>query len=125
MGPSSQKPKIFFFENSKRNEGFSFKVRFIFTFLQGSLNPKNMSLLPKSLKIITSAPQLPENKGSFSPDPKNPWGPRLYKLHANHTSNSDFDRTFLPYLGYFLHSTEERVGNHIKLTGSRIARSKL
>ena len=35
-----------------------------------------MSLLPKFLKIIISAPQLPENKKkSFSPDPQNPWGP--------------------------------------------------
>ena len=34
-----------------------------------------MSLLRKSLKIITSAPQLPENKQPFSPDPQNPWGP--------------------------------------------------
>ena len=32
-----------------------------FSILQGSLNPQNISLLPKSLKIITSAPQLPEN----------------------------------------------------------------
>ena len=34
-----------------------------------------MSLLPRSLKIMTSAPQLPENKYPFSPDPQNPWGP--------------------------------------------------
>ena len=34
-----------------------------------------MRLFPKSLKIITSAPQLPENEESFSPDPQNPWGP--------------------------------------------------
>ena len=40
-------------------------------------SPKTMSLLPKSLKIITSAPQLPENKYPFSPDPQNPWGPSI------------------------------------------------
>ena len=33
-----------------------------------------MSLLPSSPKIITSAPQLPENKSQFSPDPLNPSG---------------------------------------------------
>ena len=37
-----------------------------------------MSLLPKSLKTITRAPQLPENKGPFSPDPQNPWGPQQF-----------------------------------------------
>ena len=34
-----------------------------------------MSLLPSSPKIITSAPQLPENKWPFSPDPQNPGDP--------------------------------------------------
>ena len=48
-GAAPQKPKIFFLK-FKRMEGFSFKVRFFFNFLQGSPNPKTMSLLPKSLK---------------------------------------------------------------------------
>ena len=39
-----------FFEKIKQNEGFSFKVRFFFTFLQGSLNPQNYELAPQSLK---------------------------------------------------------------------------
>ena len=45
-------------------KAFPFKVRFFFYFsaVPKSLIPKTMSLLPKSLKIITSAPQLPENK---------------------------------------------------------------
>ena len=34
-----------------------------------------MRLLPKCLKIITNAPQIPENKWSFSPDAQNPCGP--------------------------------------------------
>ena len=43
----------------KRNAGFSFKTRFfkcIFTYLQSSLNSKTMRLLPRLMKIITSAP---------------------------------------------------------------------
>ena len=57
-GGFPQKPKI----KKKRNEGFSFKVRFFLHFCRAPLIPKTMSLLRKSLKIITSAPQLPENK---------------------------------------------------------------
>ena len=34
-----------------------------------------MRFLPRSLKIITSASQLPENKYPLSPDPQNPWAP--------------------------------------------------
>ena len=41
-----QKPKDFL-QKIKRNEGFSFKVRVLFTFLQGSLNPQNYELAPK------------------------------------------------------------------------------
>ena len=47
----------------KLNGSFSFKVRFFRFFLnfcRASLISKTMS--PRSLKIITSAPQLPENK---------------------------------------------------------------
>ena len=36
-----------------------------------------MNLLPKSLKIIKSTPQLSENKKSFSPDPQKTLGPLL------------------------------------------------
>ena len=46
----------------KLHEGFSFKVSFFLPFAGLPKSPKTMSLLPKSLKIITSAPQLPENK---------------------------------------------------------------
>ena len=55
-GASPQKPKIL---KIKRNEGFYLKLIF-FTFFAGL--PKTISLLSNSLKIITSAPQLPENK---------------------------------------------------------------
>ena len=43
--------------------------------------PKIMGLLPSSPKIITSAPQLPENKYPFSPDPQNPWGGTNGKIY--------------------------------------------
>ena len=64
LGASPQKPKIFV---KKSNETKAFPLRwdclnYISYFWQGSLIPKTMSLLPKSLKIITSASQLPENK---------------------------------------------------------------
>ena len=42
---------------------------YILTMLPSS--PKFKSLLPSSLKIIASAPQLPENKWPFSPAPQN------------------------------------------------------
>ena len=45
---------------------------------------------------------------------------RLNKRHANHTSNSGFDRTFMPCMRYFQFTAEQRVGNQITLTGSRI-----
>ena len=65
-----------------------FKVRFsrfFFTFWQVSLNtPKTMSLLPSSPKIITSAPQLPENKTPFSPAPPKPMGPYILKIVMLH-----------------------------------------
>ena len=37
-------------------------------------------------------------------------GGRLYNLNANHTLNSDFDRTFMPSLVCFLFAAEQRVG---------------
>ena len=39
-----------------------------------------MSLLPKPMKIITSAPQIPENKWPFSSDPQNPSGAPIIKI---------------------------------------------
>ena len=48
----------------KWNDGFSFKVRvheLIFTFLQGSQNPKKYKFAPQIPEIITSAAQLHEN----------------------------------------------------------------
>ena len=33
-----------------------------------------------------------------------------YKLHANHTSNSDFDRTVMPCLGYYFFPAEPEWG---------------
>ena len=33
-----------------------------------------------------------------------------YKLHSNHTSNSDFDRTVVPCLGYYLIPAEREWG---------------
>ena len=54
---------------------------FILLFGKAPHIPKIMSLLPSSPKIITSAPQLPENeKKTFSPDPQNPGGPELVAL---------------------------------------------
>ena len=47
------------FEKIKQNEGLSFKVRFCFPFLQGSLNPPNYEL----------APQISENNYQCSPAP--------------------------------------------------------
>ena len=55
---------------------------FFFAFWQGSLNPQIMSLLPSSPKIITSDPQLPENKWPFSPDPQNPWGAPVLAINS-------------------------------------------
>ena len=53
-------------------------MRFFFLlFCRAPYIRKTLSLLPKSLKIITSAPQIPENKSPYSPDPQNPWGPLL------------------------------------------------
>ena len=44
---------------------------------QNSVNPIIQIMIPhhvrSSLKIIASAPQLPENKWPFSPASKNPW----------------------------------------------------
>ena len=68
-GLPPQKRKIFKKKIIKRNEGFSFKVRFFFTFLQSSLNPQNYELapqipkkllpvLPSSLKIFSHSPQI-------------------------------------------------------------------
>ena len=54
----------------KQNGGFSL---FFLLFGKALYIPKIMSLLPSSPKIITRAPQLPENKQPFSPDPQNPW----------------------------------------------------
>ena len=68
-------------------EGFSFKVRFFFTFLQGSLDPQNYELAPQIPEKNTSAPQLPENEKPFSPDPQNPWGP---------------ENVFGSFMGFFL-----------------------
>ena len=48
-----------FFKKNKQNEGFSFNVRFVFTLLQGSLNPQNYEL----------APQILENNYQCSPAP--------------------------------------------------------
>ena len=66
------------FEKVKRKIGFSFKVRFfkfIFYFLHVLLNPSNYEVLPRSLKVITSASQLPEDKQPLSPDPQYLWEP--------------------------------------------------
>ena len=43
---------------------------------------------------------------------------RLYNIHANHTPNSGFDRTFMPFFGVFLIAAEQRVGYQITCTGS-------
>ena len=40
---------------------------------------------------------------------------RLYKLQSKHTSNSDFDQTFMPCSGYILFAAEQRVGYQISL----------
>ena len=48
-----------FLKKIKRNDGFSFKVKFFITFLQGSLDPQNYEL----------APQIPENNYQCSPAP--------------------------------------------------------
>ena len=57
-----------------------------------------MSLLPSSHKIITSAPQLPENKQPFSPDPQSPWGPR------HHVAQS-----LPPRFGSIQHMVQEEI----------------
>ena len=72
-GASPHKPKNVL-KKSTEMKAFPLRRDFCFT-LQGSLDPQNYELAPKSLKIITSAPQLPENIKPFSPDPQNPWGP--------------------------------------------------
>ena len=38
---------------------------------------------------------------------------RLYKHHSKHTSNSGFDRSFMPCSGYILFAAEQRVGYQI------------
>ena len=38
---------------------------------------------------------------------------RLYKLQSKHASNSGFDQTFMPCLGYILFAAEQRVGYQI------------
>ena len=38
---------------------------------------------------------------------------RLYKHHSKHTSNSGFDRSFIPCSGYILFAAEQRVGYQI------------
>ena len=38
---------------------------------------------------------------------------RLYNVHAKHTSNSDFNQTFMPCSGYFLCTAEQRAGYQI------------
>ena len=38
---------------------------------------------------------------------------RLYKHHSKHTSNSGFDRSFMPCSGYILLAAEQRVGYQI------------
>ena len=43
-------------------KAFPLRWDFFFTLLQGSLNPQNYELAPQIPEIITSAPQLPENK---------------------------------------------------------------
>ena len=37
----------------------------------------------------------------------------LYKHHSKHTSNSGFDRSFMPCSGYILFAAEQRVGYQI------------
>ena len=38
---------------------------------------------------------------------------RLYKHHSKHTSNSGFDRSFMPCSGHILFAAEQRVGYQI------------
>ena len=38
---------------------------------------------------------------------------RLYKHQSKHTSNSGFDRSFMPCSGYILFAAEQRVGYQI------------
>ena len=38
---------------------------------------------------------------------------RIYKHHSKHTSNSGFDRSFMPCSGYILFAAEQRVGYQI------------
>ena len=38
---------------------------------------------------------------------------RLYKHHSKHTSNSGFDRSFMPCSGYILFAAVQRVGYQI------------
>ena len=38
---------------------------------------------------------------------------RIYKHHSKHTSNSGFDRSFIPCSGYILFAAEQRVGYQI------------
>ena len=62
-GRGQQSPIAKEVKKIKLNGSFSFKVRFFRffkIFCRASLISKTMS--PRSLKIITSAPQLPENK---------------------------------------------------------------
>ena len=54
-GPGASPPEAENFKKIKQNGGFPFFMLF------GKI-PKIMGLLPSSPKIITSAPQLPENK---------------------------------------------------------------
>ena len=72
------------------------------TLKQPNKSPKTMGLLPSSLKIITSAPQLSENKYPFSPDPQNPWGPFIcpyVSMHAYvHTCKQTGRHFFLFYI---------------------------
>ena len=54
----------------------------LFCFLAGlPTSPKNYGLAPQPPKIIAIAPQIPENKKPFSPDPQNPLGALHYNTY--------------------------------------------
>ena len=65
-----------------------------------------MSLLPRSLKIITSAPQIPENKLPFSPDPQNPWGPRYILMLIEITYFKTFDFSVIWFILMILYISQ-------------------
>ena len=88
-----------------------------------------MSLLPSSLKIIISAPQLPENKYPFSPDPQCPWGPYIcpyVSMHAHVHTCKQTDKHFFLFYIYLVRSRPyiERTRQYLVYTRRKQLKTK-